>query len=488
MSEEVFDHQGIEVVVTDENGVEKVLYRPNSQAQVDYHKAIAPNALMYGNRGGGKSHCGRWDAHMRAMAVPGLRYCILRRTYPELQKTHLIHINHEMMQLGGYFNKSEKIAYYPNGSTGYFAHCDGDEDTLKLLSAEYALMFFDELSTFEWEMFMKLSTSCRVPKDSGLIAMVRGGTNPLGVSAEDIMHYFVDKDVDLEDDPDYVPENWVAIKIQAEDNVNLDTEQYQKRFSGMPAHVRKAWVDGEFALENALFDVRPTKKVYNEKGEYVETVPYHYIDWLDVEELVKRADIYRAYDHGYFPDPALCLWIAHLGNRFIVFHEELWFKTIAAHVATDIRDITRELQIKRVVETYCDPSIDFNTGADVNTIKDTFELNGVPMESSINDRALYASAIHAALASEIEPNKPKLQIYTKGCPYLVKSLPRQRYDPKQPLKMANHKDDHAAIALAYFLISGSAMDRGSIQGDRKVRPWMKIKGDERWTLGKENVK
>jgi phage terminase large subunit len=474
------------VTLTEEDGTIKTLYEPNSEAQVKFHQANQANVLMYGNRGGGKSHCGRWDAHIKALSTPGFKFCILRRTYPELQKTHLIHIRQEMKWLGGYFNKQEKIAYYPNGSTGFFTQCETEQDELKLLSAEYALMFFDELSTFPWEMFIKLATSCRVPKDSGLTAMVRGGTNPLGVSAEEIMHYFVDKDVDPEDDPDYLPEDWAAIKIQAEDNVNLDTKQYQKRFSGMPAHVRKAWVDGEFALENALFDIKPNIRVWDEDG-VSSLMPYHYLDRLDVDEVVQKAEIYRAYDHGYFPDPALCLWIAHLGNRYVVFKEKLWFKTIAAEVARDMKEETLNMGIKRVVATYCDPTIDIHTGADVQTIKDVIENNGVPLEPSINSRELYAASIHQALAEEAGKDTPRLQIYTKGCPYLAKSLPRQRFDPKHPMKMANHKDDHAAVALAYFLISSGSMEKKTMS-QQTLRPWLKQKKGESWVIGRENVR
>lgn len=476
------------VVMEMEDGSSQVLYAPNSPGQAKYHASTKPNCLMYGNRGGGKSHCGRWDAHIRAMSHPGFTYCILRRTFPELQRTHLIHIDHEMKLLGGYFNKGEKIAYYPNGSKGFFAHCEGDEDVLKLLSAEFALMFFDELSTFPWEMFVKLATSCRVPKDSGLIAMVRGGTNPLGVSAEEINQYFVEKNVDPEEDPDYNPDDYEAIKVQAEDNVNLDTEQYQKRFAGMPAHVRKAWVEGEFAFENAMFDVQAQKRIWKDDGSSFK-IPYHYVDAVPLEKILKGAQIYRAYDHGYFPDPAVCLWIAHLGSRFIVVHEKLWFKTIAKDIAKDIREETKNLGIERVVTTYCDPSIDIVTGADIRTIKDIFEENGVPMEPSVNNRELYAASIHSALGEESEPNVPRLQMYTKGAPYLTKTLHKQRFDPKHPLRMADSKTDHATIALAYFLISSGAMEKaGQINTQLKTKKWLQERPGTRYVLGRENVR
>lgn len=359
---------------------------------------------------------------------------------------------------------------------------------LNLLSAEFAWMGFDELSTFEWEMFTKLAASVRVPVNSGLTAMVRGCTNPLGPSAEEILHYFVEKDIDPEVDPDYNPNDWYSVKANLEDNPYIDQQQYRKRFAGLPAHVRKAWVDGEFQMENALFDVMPTRRVTEENGDsHVE--PYHYVEDLRLDRLLRGAQIYRAYDHGYFPDPAICYWIAHLGNRYVVFHEKLWYKTIASDIADDILKETEELGIKSVVTTYCDPSIDVHTGADIRTIKDVMELRGLPLECSVNNRELFASAVHTALGEEAEPGVPRLQIYSKGCPYLCKTLPKQRYDPKNPLKLANHRDDHAVVTIAYFLISSGAMERMGRGGSTPApKPWMQVKTKDRWVLGREAVR
>lgn len=408
--------------------------------------------------------------------------------------SHLIHIPGEMKKLGGYFHHTEKTAYYPNGSMGMFSHCSTDADVLNLLSVEFHLMFFDELSTFSWEMFTKLSASVRVPKDSNLIAMVRAATNPLGPSAEELDHYFVSKDIDPATNPDYNPNDWHSIKINLVDNPHLDADQYRKRFASLPEHVRKAWIDGDFALENALFDFRPTKTVRAtqacEDGTTIETlreIPYHVIPSLDIPELVKHAQIYRAIDVGWFPDPTYVLWIAHLGNRLICFHEETRYKTIAKDMAEIIKETDKALGVTRVVATYCDPSMDVNTTADIHTIKDIFETNGIPLECSINNRELFAASIHSALNQESGLDTPKLQIYEAGCPYLIKSLPRQRYDTKNPLRLADQADDHPVVTLAYFLISSGALDRTAIP-TAKEKPWMKPKREAGWTLGQYNIK
>lgn len=196
--------------------------------------------------------------------------------------------------------------------------------------------------------------------------------------------------------------------------------------------------------------------------------------------------IYRAIDMGYWPDPAYCLWIAHLGSRYIAFKERLWYKTIASQIA---QDIIEDSQGMRVVTTYCDPSMDIQTGADIRSIKDQFEQHGVPMEKSINNRELYAHAIHTALGEISSDGYPRLQILSSGCPYLIKTLPVMRFDDKRPLAMADHAHDHPSVALAYFLISHSSEEQRSFS-DRVLPKWMRPRKEDnkQWILGNDNVR
>lgn len=257
------------ITITNPDGTTEILYEPSPNQKL-FHERTEPNVLYYGGRGSGKSTALRWEAHARALANPDLVYCILRRKFPELEHTHLMFLPAEMKKLGGYYNRTKHQAYYPNGSIGVFSQCADEEDVGNLLSFEATWMGFDELSTFEWDMFTRLATSVRVKKSSGLIAMVRGATNPLGESAQQVLHYFKDRDVDPEEDQDYNPQDWYAVKGNAVDNPHLDLEQYKKRYAGLASHVRAAWVDGDFVLENALFDFFPSKNFE----------PYHVIPAL----------------------------------------------------------------------------------------------------------------------------------------------------------------------------------------------------------------
>lgn len=251
------------IIIPLPDGTPHMMYEPTSEKHLWFHNSNIKNLIAYGNRGGGKSHLLRFDAHMRAMTIPNANLILVRRTYPELLRSHLIHISTEMKMLQGDYNKTEHIAYYPNGAKLFFSHVATESDSLNLLSAEFIAAYFDELSTIPWDFFVRLSASVRVGgqvlKDLGVKGVIRAATNPLGPSAAEVFSYFVNKDVDPEEDPDYNPNDWDSIKIQMEDNKHLDIEDYRKQFAGMPAYLKKAWLDGEFALENQLFDFVPRK-------------------------------------------------------------------------------------------------------------------------------------------------------------------------------------------------------------------------------------
>ena len=493
--------------VTLKDGSPFTIYEPHEK-QLAFHTDSTTNLLAIGSRGSGKSLTLRMDAHMRALSCPGINLILVRKTYKDLLKSHIYFqglpwgsLKKEMELLGGSFHSTDYICHYPNGSKLFLSYVGHESDALNLLSAEFVAAYFDELSVIPWDYFIKLCASVRVPMHSGLKAVVRAATNPLGESASELIRYFVTHEVDPEEDPDYVREQWGSIRMDMEDNPHLDVEQYKGRFAGLPEHVRRAWLYGEYSEEDALFTFNP-----NKNGK-----PYHVINELNVEEIVKKARIFRVYDHGYSPDPAYCAWIAHLGNRYIAFHEKLWFKTIVSDIAADIRNIDKELGIERVVGTFCDPTIDIKTGQDVRTIKDIFEEHGVPMDCSVNNREQFASHIHTALTEEVEievgkayneetgkiepviEKVPRLQILNgskyseNGCPYLIKSVPLQRYNQRKPGSLADHKHDHAVVALAYFLISHASNERKSII-TRDIKPWMKPRAKKNWVLGKSNVR
>lgn len=460
----------------------EVFFDPHPGTQLSFVQQVAKRVMtgagpskyfLRGNRGGGKSFLVRRGVlHALAMAVPGLRYVVVRRNMPDLRTNHLIYLGREMRTLGGEWNETHAIARYENGSMGFYRQCEDEADVEKIVGSEAAILFVDEAPQIKWDHLRTMAPSLRVAKRPDgtqpyWIAEIYGG-NPIGESIEELDRYFVDQAVDAYDDPQYRPEDWCHVPIHRKDNPSLDEAEYLKQFAGVPAHFRAAWIDGVRMDARTLFDVQKTK----------DGRPYHYIQELPrVGQTpllqVPWIQIYRAFDMGFFPDPAVCVWLAILGKRVIAFHEETWFRTIAKDLAANMVQTTRELVGENAVAmTYVDPQIDVRTGSDTVTVMDTLEMNGVPCEASINDRVLYADAIHGLLGEEVEPGVPRFQVYEPGCPMLAKYLPKMRWDEKNPRKMADHKFDHWIVALAYFAISSGVVSSTSAPEKAERPVWM----------------
>lgn len=455
--------------------------------QLEFHKSPVVNLVAVGSRGSGKSLMLRYDAHMRAMSVPGCTLILIRKTIKQLEESHLLNIRQEMKLLGGDYNGTTHRCDYPNGSKLFFSYVGHAGDALNLLSAEFLAAYYDELSVIPWDYFIKLNASVRAAgrfKDLGLKAVVRAATNPLGESASDVMKYFVHKEIEWDSEEEYNPSDWAHIQINMEDNPDLDVEQYRRRFANAPEHVKAAWLRGEYMEANTLFRFLPFKN-----GK-----PYHVVRDINLSSIVKNARIFRAYDHGYNPDPAYCCWIAHLGHRYIVFHEKKWNGMIASEIAADILETDKELGIERVAGTFCDPTMEINTGHEVRTLRGIFEDHGIPMEPSINNREHFAAVIHTALAEEAEPDIPRLQVYAghgggSGCPYMIRAIPLQHYDEKHPLRLADQAHDHPVVSLAYFLISTAAYERKPLL-QRSIPRWLlpKKRDEGRYILGRDGVR
>ena len=282
--------------------------------------------------------------------------------------------------------------------------------------------------------------------------------------------------------------DWECIDIHRKDNPSLDEDEYLKQLGPIPPAFRAAWIDGVRMDARTLFEVHKTvdQGLLTDHGGQKRLTPlpasllgqsYHYIQELPTVGgqpmlAVDWIQVYRAYDHGFFPDPAVCLWIAVLGKRIIAFHEETWFRTPPKEIAKLLKESTTELLGETAVAmTYADPDIDVRGRAD-HTVRDVLEMEGIPIECSVNDRVLYADMIHALLGEELEPGVPRFQVYEPGCPLLAKYLPKMRWDEKNPRKMADHKFDHWVVCLAYFAISSGVLSV-SARPEVSARPaWM----------------
>jgi hypothetical protein len=485
----------ISIRVKNDAGEEVVLYEPETNErcnQLAFHTSDAPNLLALGTRGTGKSTVLRWDAIIRCLMFPNFRALILRRKIPELRTSHLAFIDQEMFNLGGEKNgfvylSTVMEAKFPNGSVLKFSHCEKLADVMNYLSSEWGFIGFDELSTFPLEMFLPISAAARAKQDAPYKAVVRAGSNTLGIGSAWMRQWFgdplhgVEKAVDYSEYPDYNPADYEVQYSWMDGNRHINQTEYVKRLKSMPEHIRKSWLELEFITEGAYFTEFKKKRFIDDETQEpwhcIQSIPTMVVNGVRQNLLdIPWIKVYRSVDWGYHPDPAVCHWHLVLPNgRKITFREETWKRTLAKDVALAIKRITNNLGIGRVVETYCDPKMFVKDGSDPFSIADKFEQNGVPLTPSQNDRELYGYAVQEMLATIVEDDGkqyPSWQIVEKACPELVRTLPILQMDATNPKKIADGPD-HWVISCAYFGMGDATPSRDPVVS--AVPRWMQPK-------------
>jgi hypothetical protein len=235
------------VTVTPKGKAPITLYAPTAR-QRQFHECPARNVLYGGAAGGGKSHALRWDAYMRCLSLKHYRALLLRRTYPELENTHLENVPVDLAGgLPAEYLKSERKVRFRNGAVLQFGHCEDEAAVGKYLSTEYDAIYFDELVTFTEKQFLMIRSRARSTKP-GVRPMIRAGTNPGGPESHWVRRRFIWQDLTGKEDPRYRPEDYAYIPATLDDNPYIDREEYAANLESLPEELARAYRYGDWDI------------------------------------------------------------------------------------------------------------------------------------------------------------------------------------------------------------------------------------------------
>lgn len=428
------------------------LYAPTPK-QTEYHETRRPpdakgrvNRMYGGAAGPGKSHAGRWDQYRKAAAIPGFTGAILRRTMPELKKTHLRAFARDAPLLGANFLKSENQIVFDNGSIIECGHCEDDDAVSKWLSSEYDQISIDEGSTFEPDMLLEISTRARSSKP---LVKAAGGawfdvlTNPGGRSWALLRDLFVTHTPDFDLFPglkrSYDPAQWVYIKALLDDNPYLDPE-YEKDLAVLSdARFRQLRYGEEFVTDGAFF---------SEWRETKDGQPWH------VREIAipVGTEWFCSLDWGYNA-PGVVLWWAVLPDGYYhIAHEYKFREQTADEVATAIHAINKQLGVKTLRYIVCDPALGQKTGAGRGESHfETMLRRRLPMRKGDNDRFNGWTRCHQ-LFRESPQGRPWVTV-SPECRYGRRTVPAQVQSKNDPDDCDTNKDDHWVDAFRYGAMS-----------------------------------
>lgn len=425
------------------------LYQPTPR-QVEAHKVGASNLLYGGAAGGAKSHWMRWEFYKRCLMVPGSRYLLFRRTFAELRDNHIDEARREVQRMtdlgiAAEYLSDDKMVVFNRGTKAEswlrFAHCENEGDEEKYLSSQYEGVGLDELATFTQKQAMGILSRLRSTIE-GVKPMARCSSNPGGSQTLWVKQWFIDQEVTDEEDPYYEPADWAYVPSRLYDNPWLmdpdgSFRTYEKRLGPVGPERRRQLLDGDWdAIAGQFFaEWRPSIHVADlgPVGEGVE--------WI------------RALDWGYYPDPAVCLWLACLADgRLYVRHEMTQREMIAVDLARAIQAQTKELGRPKVRYTAADPSMWNLKGQTGESIAETIGAAGVPLRKAMHERKSGWMRVRAFLAPRPDGmggEMPSLIVHP-DCKGLIRTLPTLIYDDEGDMAKG---PDHWADALRYACMS-----------------------------------
>lgn len=403
-----------------------------TRRQKAFIEATETEVLYGGAAGGGKSYGQLIDALLFALRYPGSRQLILRRTFPELEKS-LIRVARGLYPIEIFtYNASSHTGRFKNGSILDFGHLATDGDVYQYQSAEYDVIRFDELTHFTEDQYTYMIS--RVRGANGYPKHIKSSTNPGGVGHTWVKERFIDP---APPNTSFVGKDGssrIFLPAKIDDNIFLvaNDPDYKKRLLSLGEDDQKALLRGEWDIFTGQFFREFSREI-------------HTCDPFPLPQNWRR---YRALDYGF--DRLACLWIAVSPERRIYVYREVCESELTVSAAAEkIRENTNE----DIYATLAPVDLWSRSQESGMARADIFYDHGVRFTKSSNNRLDGWAALRELL--RIAPDgKPYLQIFNT-CTELIRCIPALVHDQRRPgdADTEPHDVTHAPDALRYFAVA-----------------------------------
>ena len=404
-----------------------------TRRQKAFIDATETEVLYGGAAGGGKSYGQLIDAFLVALRYPKSKQLLLRRTFPELERS-LIRTARGLYPMDVFsYNASSHTGTFANGSILDFGHLGTDGDVYQYQSAEYDVIRFDELTHFTEFQYTYLIS--RIRGANGYPKQMKSTTNPGGVGHSWVKARFIDP---APPNTPFVGEDGssrVFLPAKIDDNKFLMSADptYKERLLTQDEDTRKALLYGEWDIFSGQFFREFRREI-------------HTCEPFPIPASWRR---YRALDYGF--DRLAVLWVAVAPDKRVYIYRELCESDLIISAAA--QTIKAMSEGEEIYATLAPPDLWSRSQESGKGRADMFYAEGIPFTKASNDRIDGWSAVRELLAPNNE-GEPRLHIFNT-CTELIKCLPALVHDPRHPEDCATepHWATHAPDALRYFAVS-----------------------------------
>lgn len=422
------------------------LGEPNEKQKLflsDHHKHVGYG----GARGGGKSWAIRAKAILLASRFAGIRICIVRKTYPELEQNHIVPLKKLLYGIAKY-NKQDKQFTFVNGSIIKMQYCKNDTDLENFQGVEYDVIFIDEATNFTEHQLKSIAACCRGVND--FPHRIYYTCNPGGQGHGYIKRIFIDRNYEEGEDP----EEYSFTQALVQDNKALmeADPEYVKFLEALPPKLKQAWLFGSWDMFQGQF----FEEFRDDPEHYIDRQYTHVIEPFDIPPGWK---VYRSYDFGY-SKPFSCAWWAldYDGRLYRIL--ELYGWTGIPNEGTKWSPDKQMSEIKKVEDQHpylkgkqirgvADPAIwNADTGESINDVALKYRLY---FDKGDHERIAGWMQMHYRMAFD-ENGYPMMYIF-RNCKQFIRTIPLMMYDDKHVEDLDTDLEDHIADESRYMCMS-----------------------------------
>lgn len=431
--------------------------------------------LFYGGAaGGGKSEALLHFMLKRRMQYPQTQGVAFRRKFPDLNKSLILRSRSIFPLVGAKYNESKHEWTFPNGSVQLFSFCKSDGDVYDHLSAEYADMCFDELTTFTEFQFGYLTSRVRSSK-AGVKALVRSASNPGNIGHMWVKKRYVDpyasnKTWFLQDEKKTL--GFIPSLLDDNPSLQLADPGYEHRLRILGDKKFRALRYGDWSVfEGQYFeewDSRPGYSVLTENRKPdSHTIKFLSMDW------------------GYASPACVLWWEVTPSGRVFVYRELYTTRLSPKELATNILLLSPRDEIYDCL--WAPPEIwgkeieKDGGGEPIADLMSGVLKNRLPMRKANNARVpgWMKCREYMSLAPD---GRPWVQI-NPSCHNLIRTLPMMIHDDNKPEDLDTDGEDHAPDAFRYGAVSLKEIPRTIATPHGVVSGFDKMFGDRRSNTG-----
>lgn len=402
--------------------------------QSRFISADADEVLFGGAAGGGKSYGQIADALIYALRYPGSKQLILRRTYPELDKSII------RQSLAVYpkeifkYSSSSHTGVFSNGSIIDYGYCDSENDVYRYQSAEFDVIRFDELTHFTKEMYVYLIS--RLRGANGYPKQMKSTTNPGSLGHKWVKERFID--IGRPEEKHFINgQSRLFIPSLVSDNRFLlkNDARYVKRLENLSEKDKKTLLYGQWDIfEGRYFD------------EWDRDI--HVCRPFELPAHWKR---YACMDYGLDMLAVYFVAVDDEGKAYV--YKEIYRPNL---IISRAAQLIKSMISENLTAFYAPPDLWNRRQDSGKSVAGIFARQGIILTKSVNDRQTgwYAvkEFLHPYTDGAGDKNR-KLQIFS-NCINLIRTLPALIHDGKNVNDVSSvpHEYTHGPDALRYFCV------------------------------------